>query len=348
MAKKEGARKTGEAVVRCILPDYCYPTKDKTKPPVGYTITAKLHLSVRVVASVRLRGLPAFTMESRVPRVEGDEDGVGGGVRSTVNLGYCRPATHCKTVTAGKDYFIHHTSQFYMNCNGPEGTPNTIGKLFYIKVQSIEKNAPITDDDMRAAVKTLARMDRPGWWSQVSEEFENRVRAIATKLGTTPNNLMAVMSRETGGLFAADVVNSYGNTGLLQFSPSTAKALLKTKTAAEATAKLAGMTPEEQLDVVEKYLTGKGNLSDLDDLYKAVFAPGVAAGKPLLEEGDDGWEGNKSLDRDGDGVITKQEAAAPVRELLEEQQAIEAKKNKDGIKVSGPKPQPTAGVNSKK
>jgi len=151
------------------------------------------------------------------------------------------------------------------------------------------------------------------------EEFQSAVTATAGRLGIPEEHLYAAMSFETGGTFNPAETNKMGSgaTGLIQFIPSTAKGL------GTSTEELAGMSRARQMHYVEKYLSNKGigPNSSLDDIYMAILFP-AAVGK-----GDDyvlfgqgamsGYTGraydqNRGLDKNGDGSITKKEAAQKV------------------------------------
>ncbi len=148
--------------------------------------------------------------------------------------------------------------------------------------------------------------------------FKAKVQAMAKRLRSDPNHLMAVMAFETGATFAPDVKNQAGSgaTGLIQFMPSTARALDTT------TAKLARMSAIDQLDVVERYFkmtVGSKPLKTLSDVYMAVLWP-AAVGKPenfvLFRQGTKAYTQNRGLDKNRDGVIRKEEAAAKVFDKL--------------------------------
>ena len=151
------------------------------------------------------------------------------------------------------------------------------------------------------------------------EEFQAAVTDTAGRLGIPEEHLYAAMSFETGGTFNPGITNAAGSgaTGLIQFMPSTAKGL------GTSTGELAGMSRAQQMHYVEKYLSNKGigPNSSLDDIYMAILFP-AAVGK-----GDDyvlfgqgamsGYTGraydqNRGLDKNGDGSITKKEAAQKV------------------------------------
>src|SRR5690606_40019491 len=61
----------------------------------------------------------------------------------------------------------------------------------------------------------------------VTQAFVDKVEAIAARIGTKPEYLMAVMSFESGQSFRPDIRNAAGSgaTGLIQFIPSTAQGL---------------------------------------------------------------------------------------------------------------------------
>ena len=150
------------------------------------------------------------------------------------------------------------------------------------------------------------------WGARVSPAFRTRVRQIGGELGINPNFLMAVMAFETGETFNPAIRNpSSGATGLIQFTKTTAGKL------GTSTDSLARMTAEQQLDYVALYFRPyKGQLKTIEDVYMAVlYGPG-AVGKPnatvLFSTPSIEYQWNKGLDSNGDGRITKAEAAAPV------------------------------------
>jgi hypothetical protein len=128
---------------------------------------------------------------------------------------------------------------------------------------------------------------------------------------------MAAMAFETGETFSPSKKNNEGSgaTGLIQFMPDTAIHVLHTTTAA-----LASMTAVAQLDFVKQYMMQfQGKYKTLSDVYMAIFAP-VAVGQPestiLYTSPSQKYLLNKGLDSNGDGVITKTEAASFVQKEL--------------------------------
>jgi hypothetical protein len=108
--------------------------------------------------------------------------------------------------------------------------------------------------------------------------FEKKVRDVAAALKTEPNWLMQVMKAESGLNPAArntyaPFVDGYA-TGLIQFTPSTARSLGTTTQALEKMSRI------EQMDYVYKYLKPyTGKLNSYYDTYLVVFFP-AAIGKP--------------------------------------------------------------------
>tara|TARA_R110000782_G_scaffold47861_1_gene104901 strand:- start:1497 stop:3746 length:2250 start_codon:yes stop_codon:yes gene_type:complete len=146
-------------------------------------------------------------------------------------------------------------------------------------------------------------------------EFADRVNELGDKLGINPAALMAVMHFETGGTFGTSTANAAGSgaTGLIQFMPSTARALGTT------TEELAGMTRVQQMDYVESYFDQFGSSirgGEVDDIYMAVLWPaaiGKEDGYPIFRQGTTAYEQNAGLDTNRDGTVTKFEAAAKVK-----------------------------------
>jgi hypothetical protein len=179
-----------------------------------------------------------------------------------------------------------------------------------------------TPDPMPAPAPAPAPVPEPelriAWGAKVSGEFKHKVIAIAGRLRMDPDHLMAIMAFETGRSFDPAVTNHAGSgaTGLIQFMPRTAEGL------GTSTAALKRMSAIEQLDYVERYLTPfTGRMGDLQSAYMAVLYPraiGKPAGHVLFRKGSIAYKLNRGLDRNGDGSITKAEAADRVVALLGE------------------------------
>lgn len=157
------------------------------------------------------------------------------------------------------------------------------------------------------------------WGKKVSAAFKRRVHKIAEELGIRdPDWLMACMAFESGETFDPAIRNAAGSgaTGIIQFMPTTARAL------GTSTGDLAKMTAEEQLDYVKLYfLPYRGRLKNLGDIYMAILWP-RGIGK------DDDWvlwdrstrpttyRQNSGLDANRDGVITRGEAVSKIEAKL--------------------------------
>ena len=131
MATQEGTRASAEFMCICLAPDVC---KSPTIP-VPYKILSLFDCAVNFSTTVRFRTRFAFRHNSRLSTVRCDEAGVGGGVLSGVNLGFCRPipTTHSKTVRVNGSFVDYHVGTYmFMNCAGPEGPFNTIGQVIFL------------------------------------------------------------------------------------------------------------------------------------------------------------------------------------------------------------------------
>jgi hypothetical protein len=175
-----------------------------------------------------------------------------------------------------------------------------------------------TDNSSKNVVQEIFKNEEADV-AKPDKTFIPRLKEVSKNLGIDHQDLKKVIGFETGGSFDSAQKNKAGSgaTGLIQFMPATAKELLGAPTEAEAIKKLESMTPTEQLDYVEKHLKPyKNKIKDLDDLYMAVLYP-RAVGKDsdyvLFREGTKAYAQNRGLDRDNDGLITKEDAAHKVR-----------------------------------
>jgi len=148
--------------------------------------------------------------------------------------------------------------------------------------------------------------------ANVTPEFIKGVEAMAGRLGTRPEYILAVMSFETGGSFSPAQKNNAGSgaTGLIQFMPSTARGL------GTSTADLAKMSSVDQLRYVEQYFEPyKGRLGTLEGVYSTVLSgsPKPDPNSTLFSSPSAAYTANRGLDSNGDGRITSGEATAAVR-----------------------------------
>jgi hypothetical protein len=141
--------------------------------------------------------------------------------------------------------------------------------------------------------------------------FVNKVKSVSSNLGIDSNDLLRIIEFETAGSWSPSIKAPTSTaTGLIQFLESTAKGLGTT------TAELAGMTREQQMDYVEKYLLPfKGRLKNFGDIYMAVHWP-AGVGKDetyvMYKSGSKEYTANKNLDSNGDGTVTRGETLARV------------------------------------
>ncbi|MCE7031705.1 peptidoglycan DD-metalloendopeptidase family protein [Lysobacter sp. GX 14042] len=184
-------------------------------------------------------------------------------------------------------------------------------------VQSISGNAAVNASRVEQSGFDYNRIAGVRGNPNVTPEFLRGVEAMAERLGTRPEFLLAVMSFETGGTFDTGVLNAAGSgaTGLIQFMPATAAEL---GTSTEA---LARMSPVEQLEYVERYFNNRsdpGDLGTLEGVYTTVLhgSPRPDPDSVLFDSGA-AYSMNAGLDLNGDGRITSGEATAKVRERID-------------------------------
>jgi hypothetical protein len=139
MAEGHAGHQTSNAYVISMTEDFC----KSPSTPAAYTILQTIDVSMRQCTSVNGLGTSLLNMRSRITSVLGDEAGVGGGVKSGVNVGMCRPvADPASRVQAEGACVIMDGTIFEMNCHGAEGPGNTLGMLQY-------ESGPLTYDDQR-------------------------------------------------------------------------------------------------------------------------------------------------------------------------------------------------------
>ncbi|MCA9059386.1 MAG: DUF4150 domain-containing protein, partial [Planctomycetaceae bacterium] len=131
MASREGTRASIEFICTSIVPDVC----KSPSVPVPYKILSLFDCAVNFSSNVNFRKQPVFRHNSRLSAVRCDEPGVGGGLLSGVNMGWCRPidGTASTTVRVNGSFVDYHEGTYmFMNCAGPEGPWNTIGQVKFL------------------------------------------------------------------------------------------------------------------------------------------------------------------------------------------------------------------------
>jgi hypothetical protein len=123
------SKRSGKIV--CLSPDVCLTPRGNKQVQVPYMIISKLEWSDLTVSNVAFGGEEAFTMVSRTKTVQGNEAGASGGVQSGVNTGWCRPQSNKTSFFVNGSQVIQDNCIYDMNCSGPNGPGNTIGRLIY-------------------------------------------------------------------------------------------------------------------------------------------------------------------------------------------------------------------------
>jgi hypothetical protein len=147
VAKSELTRKVSKAIVVVTTPDVC---KSPTVP-TPFVSYSKFDLSIMTADTVRMTRCVSFTKESRLSMTMADQGGVGGGLKSQVFGGMCRPFKGwSSTVRAQGSEVCRHDVIMEVNCAGPDGPGNTFGKVIYIEsitCASISEVGEITVDE---------------------------------------------------------------------------------------------------------------------------------------------------------------------------------------------------------
>jgi len=133
--EQSAARHSGSgAQIMCLAPDVCKTPVGNSVVPIPYMITSQLSWAQRTASSVKMTDQEAFTMNSRTDKVVGGEPGTLGGVKSGVNRGWCRPQSKKVSVFVEGYELIENDNLYEMNCSGPEGPGNTVGRLMYFEM----------------------------------------------------------------------------------------------------------------------------------------------------------------------------------------------------------------------
>lgn len=127
-----GARLDGKkAKIICMAPDVCLTPIGSSIVPIPYMIISELSWSKRTITHTSFTGMDAFNTHSRTDKVKGDEPGRKGGVKSGVNEGWCRPISKKTSVFVDGKHLLQDDNLYDMNCSGPDGPGNTVGRLNY-------------------------------------------------------------------------------------------------------------------------------------------------------------------------------------------------------------------------
>tara|TARA_R110000868_G_scaffold345408_2_gene606523 strand:+ start:89 stop:1621 length:1533 start_codon:yes stop_codon:yes gene_type:complete len=131
-------------------------------------------------------------------------------------------------------------------------------------------------------------------------EFLNNVNKYAQEKGIKASDLLSVMAAESR-IDPTAVNKKSGATGLIQFTPDTAKGL------GTSTEELRKMSRSQQFEYVKKHLDQAGLKSGSSggEIYAKVFLPGRSKSEILTKQGENYYEANKGLDVDKSGDISK-------------------------------------------
>lgn len=149
---------------------------------------------------------------------------------------------------------------------------------------------------------------------KLDKQFLNRVKEIAKKINCNYKDLLAVMNSESS--LRSNNWNGTAAVGLIQFTQVAIDELNRKYKKNLTKAKIAKMSPMEQLDWVEKLLllskkytfASNARLSAAD-LYAITFLPGRANKEVLCREGENFYKQNRNLDENNDKKITKSDLA---------------------------------------
>lgn len=191
--KPEAAPNLSDAVVICSTPDVCL-APDK---PTPFQIVAYYNDHERFSNDVRMQGFQATTKNSRITHVYNDEPGVGGGVNSGVNTGYCRPKDGwAKKVNANGYPVLRDGTEFEMNCAGPEGPGNCTGTTVYMTDAPL---ACIADDgSVEGSTNPAAPItgEEKGWFDKTTDAvggaWDATERAVGDAIGPAIDGALAL------------------------------------------------------------------------------------------------------------------------------------------------------------
>ena len=169
----EATRKTPMARVISTAPDVCKTPVGSTLVPVPYPIVGSFSLSTATKPTVRFTKQQAFTTGSKITNVTGDEAGVGGGVKSGVNVSLCGFITYSTTVKAEGENVVRHNDTMWMN------NKNTVGRVnFPIGGTASTVAALGTDPETKpeTAAEEQAKKEKKGFWESAWEGAKGNVK----------------------------------------------------------------------------------------------------------------------------------------------------------------------------
>ena len=212
------------------------------------------------------------------------------------------PATAAAVTAFKKDYKLDGSGSAFS-----DKAFNMLSQIDSGQVARVKELTKVNDFSNASNIDTSTIQD---------PDFNKKLEKVASELGVSSKDLMAIFKQESG-VNPQAVNRTSGATGLIQFMPTTARNL---GTTTDALGKMDGV---EQLDYVYKYFKSVGVTPGmkLGDLYMAVFMP-AHVGKPddtiLGQNGASGFSGkvyaqNRGLDTNRDGAITVADVKSSVQ-----------------------------------
>ena len=185
-----------------------------------------------------------------------------------------------------------------------------------IKIEKEKMTPPDLSEQLLEAsrkAQELFYLQQNATTKRIPAEVISKIEDISARLNCKPEDLMAVINAESSFNPKARNKRS-GATGLIQFMPRTARGL------GTSTEELRNMSTLEQLDYVEKYLQSikrsvfsKNHKLTGAELYALIYLPKNAAKEELAHKGTKYYSHNRGLDKDNDGIISKDDLAAVIR-----------------------------------
>ncbi|WP_420152353.1 transglycosylase SLT domain-containing protein, partial [Siphonobacter sp.] len=149
----------------------------------------------------------------------------------------------------------------------------------------------------------------------IKSQWEAKLTAISKRLNILPEWLMVVMWQESK--LNPQAKNGSSAVGLIQFTNATVKITKK------SLAEIYRMNHLQQLDLVEAYIKAamdwKGPIRSLGDLYIVTFAPQYLRSSNAticFAKGTAGYNGNKALDFNRDGQISRADVVNFIQEKV--------------------------------
>ena len=206
MAKLEAGRKSSQYIIKSIMPDVCI-TPGSPPTPVPYNISIKLDGAIKHSEDVNFKGEPAAMVALRCSPVKGNEQGTLGGVMSGVNMGWCRPQNFVPSVRVnGLNALFHNDTFCFMNCAGPDGPFNTMGKLYCL--DDMATGPAASPDDPLAG-------DPPLSLTPDEARFLGADQGILAKIASTPGLTVELAKMAYGiaqnGLSTTSIVSGLGS-----------------------------------------------------------------------------------------------------------------------------------------